>query len=200
MSKKNLMDLAQSVANTRQSQRAELAEGEAGLFSAKGLNTALNQAADPGKDRLSWIGKLKAQSHESKEMLETTRRVISDREESIRVLAKDSMKAQMKLLSAKLKQQFDTEFSVVAQQGLAIFAQAQRSFYAVVDAAVDLLADDLHQRVNELQSRWDSGRISELDFNNEMARIFRQRDSQVAAIEAACERRIRDLETTFSAN
>jgi len=195
--KTNLMDQIQSLAQERQGRLQTVVETPS---TARGLNDALNQAADPGKDRLGWYGALQARHHESKETLATTRIVISEREKAIRNLGKDSIVAEMKLLSAKLKTRFDTEFGVVQEQGLAVFTQAQRGFNAVVDAAIDILQDDLFQRVHEQKAKLDSGRISTADFESEMDRIVRQRNAQVARIEASCDRKLRDLEGTFTSN
>lgn len=198
MTAKNPLNFAQSLFAEASKRRLEGQADSHNPLNARDLQTALNTAADPGQDRLGLINRFRARSHESQEKLKTSMEVITQREAEIRGLAVETMKAQVMLMRAQLKHRFDTEFAVVAEKGLASFAQAQRSFYAIVDAACDQVHDDLYHRVNDIEARYQSGRLSDVAYRNEMIRTQRQADTQTNNLEACCQQRIDALHQAFN--
>lgn len=194
----NPLDRAQQLAASRRQTALDSQKGLSGNLSAEAMQEQLNRAADPGESRLGPLNGWRARSHERRESLQTSEQVISTREQHIRKLATEAIEAQITLMRADLKQRFDTEFAVIAERGLAAFAQAQNSFYAVVDAGSDMVYEGLHERVNELTSRHQAGRLSVLSYENEMVRAQRQAELQIQNLEASCAQRLAALNNAFN--
>lgn len=196
--KNNPLNMAHAFAAQRTQSALETKAGLGGHLSTAAMQQQLNHAADPGQNRLGIFNRMRARGHESRETLQTTKEVITHRETKIRKLATEAIDAQIDLMRAELKQRFDTEFAVISERGLAAFAQAQRSFYAVVDAGADLIHDDLYERVNDVTARYQAGRLSDVAYQNEMVRAQRQCDLQITNLETSCAQRINTLNNTFN--
>lgn len=198
MKANNPLNMAHSLAAQRTQSAFESKKGLSGNLSAEAMQQQLNLAADPGQSRLGLLDGWRARRHESTETLKTATEVITHRENKIRKLATDAIDAQITLMSTELKQRFDTEFAVIAERGLASFAQAQSSFYAVVDAGADQIYESLYARVNDLTARHTEGRYSDLSFQNEMVRAMRQAELQIGNLETSCAKRIDALNNAFN--
>jgi hypothetical protein len=198
MTHNNPLNLAQQLAAQRIQTAIDQKTKLGSKISAANVKQQFNSAADFGKNRLGLINRMRAHGHESKEVLQTTKEVITHRETKIRKLSIEAIDAQIDLLRAELKQRFDTEFAVISERGLAAFAQAQRSFYAVVDAGADIIHDDLYVRVDDISARYLAGRLSDVTYQNELARVQRQADMQISQLEASCAQRMHTLNNTFN--
>lgn len=197
MKSNNPLNMAQALAAQRSLASLEGQKGS-GHLSTEAMQDQLNLAGDTGQSRLGVFNRLRARRHESQESLETSKAVISFREEKIRRLATDAVDAQTTLMRAELKQRFDTEYAVIAERGLAAFAQAQNSFYAVVDAGCDQIYEGLCQRVQELTDRHQAGRLSDASYQNEMVRAQQQAELQIKNLETSCAQRIDSLNNAFN--
>ncbi len=194
----NALNIASALAAQRMQQNTQEKTVLGGNLSAQAIQQQINNAADPGQSRLSVFNRMRARAHESRETLHTTKEVITHRETAIRKLAVEAIEAQINLQRAELKQRFDTEYAVISERGMAAFAQAQRSFYAIVDAAADQIHDDFYHRVNDIQARFQAEHMSDVAYQNELVRAQRQCDIQISNLEASCAQRIHTLNTTFN--
>ena len=193
----NPLNMAHALAAQRSLSSLEGQKGS-GHLTTEAMQAQLNLAADPGQSRLGVFNRLRARRHESLETLQTSMEVISFREMKIRKLATEAIDGQITLMRAELKQRFDTEYAVIAERGLAAFAQAQNSFYAVVDAGCDLIYEGLCRRVQELTDRHQAGRFSDASFQNEMVRAQLQAELQIKNLETSCAQRIDSLNSAFN--
>lgn len=195
----NPLNRAQQLAAQRnQAQFGEKKGLSAGPLSAKDMEGKLNEVADPGQSRLGTYKNWQLKRFESTQAMNTAKGVIAHREHLIGKLAIEALDAQITLMRADMKQRFDTEFAVLAERGLAAFAQAQNSFYAVVDAGSDLIHENLHERVNDLTARHQAGRLSDQSYENEMVRAQNQAELQIRNLEASCAQRLAALNNAFN--
>lgn len=193
----NSLNMAHALAAQRSHSSLEGQKGS-GHLTSEAMQAQLNLAGDPGQSRLGVFNRLRARRHESLETLQTSKEVISFREGQIRKLATEAIEARITLMRAELKQRFDTEYAVIAERGLAAFAQAQNSFYAVVDAGCDQIYEGLYQRVQDLTARHEDGRFSDASYQSELARAHHQSDLLVRSLEASCRHRIDCLKNAFN--
>ena len=168
-------------------------------FDASAITQNLGRSDTGIEDaRLNWLDRIKAGRHGSRQALTTAKQLIDERETQIRDLCAENIRAQATLLRARLKQRFDSEYAVIAQEGLATFQAAQRGFYAIVDAGVDCVHDDLSQRAQDLTTRYQSGLLSDNTYRKELMRAQRNADTQTDELEAACQQRLNAIKATFN--
>jgi uncharacterized protein (DUF885 family) len=194
----NPLNRAQSLAAQRSQTALGEQKGLSGSLSTQAMQQKLNEVADPGEGRLGLYKNWKLRKFEANEAMDTAKAVIDHREKLIRKLAIEALDAQITLMRADLKQRFDTEFAVLAERGLAAFAQAQSSFYAVVDAGSDMIYEGLYERVNDLTARHQAGRLSDQSFDNELVRAQNQAEQQIRNLEASCAQRLAALNNAFN--